>query len=160
MKPRASDSDLTMDPSLLIKLRPATNDDVRDMTIIKLSNSNGFSAILTGVDESGDLSETVIKEHEDDVRNRLAASNGVLTVATVRTAGSATEIIAGWAMWKVFDDPQPSEGNAVTPLQREADSDQQTKLSKRCLFDFKEGLVKGRNTYSAGRRNIRESFRC
>lgn len=141
---------MTEQPASL-KLRPAREDDLRLMAIIRLSNASHFARIANDM-EDPEL-ETSIKKHESDIRKRLADPTGLLTVATVKLDGSDVENIAGWANWKVFDDPQPLE--AIPSLDYIPNEEDQTRLSRLCRRDFKQALAKGRNTHTAVKRNIR-----
>lgn len=136
---------------LSVKLRPANEDDLRLMAIIRLSNDSTFARIANDMENPD--SETSIKNHESDIRTRLADLNGLLTVAIVELDGSDVEHIAGWANWKVFDVPQPLE--AIPSLDYIPNEEDQTRLSRLCRHDFKQALAKGRNTHTAGKRNIR-----
>jgi len=143
-----------MSASLCIELRPATEEDVRLLTIIKLSNSSTFAKITVGVHDLYSLSESTIKANEADIRKRLLDWTSLLIVATVTSGCDEKEEIAGWANWKIFDEPQAVESAPMLHFQDR--DDEQLRLSKMCLCDFKTALVKGRNTHTVGQRNVRE----
>lgn len=140
-----------MPTTLDVQLRPATEHDARSMAVIKLSTPSPFSRIIDNLPDTSDcIPETTIIKHEQDIRRRIAAPNGLLSVASVQLP-DGKEDIAGWGMWRLFDTPQPIENEPVIDVT----GDDPDRLAKRCLSDFKHALVRGRNTYTAGTRNIR-----
>lgn len=143
-----------MDDLQAINLRVATEQDVQSMAGVKLLNASAFARILSGMEDSDQPSNLVIKLHEIDIRERLAAKNAIVMVATIRPPESDHDVVAGWAMWKMFDSPQPFE-EEPTILHDDGDSER-TRLSKLCQADFKRALTQGKNAYTGGKRNIRE----
>lgn len=143
-----------MTEPLSIKLRPASEGDARLMAIIKVTNAGSLAKITNCLGDSNSAFEASIKRHEKDILERLADPDGLLTVAmTVKPDGNDIEHIVAWASWKVFDGPQPVE--TIPSMEYKPEDDEQTRLSKMCLYDFKHALAKGRNLNSAGKRNIR-----
>ncbi|KAK9896416.1 acyl-CoA N-acyltransferase [Cystobasidium minutum MCA 4210] len=141
-------------PANDVTLRQATEDDARNMAIIKMSNTSVFSRVIDNLPEmtAGSVPEATIQAHERDIRKRLSTKNALVTVAIVPTSDNGEEI-AGWAMWKISDEPQPIE-EEPKPVTSEHD-DEQARLAKFCLQDFKSALAKYRNIYTAGKRNVR-----
>lgn len=138
-----------------ISLRQAEDNDVRAMAIIKLSNASVFSKVIDQLpDPPSEISPAIITEHERDIRHRRGTANALVTVATVQLSDGREEI-AGWAMWKIYDDPQSLE-DPLKPLVYDDDVSEQARLAKLCLYDFKSALVKYRNAYTAGTRNVRK----
>lgn len=142
-------------PANDVTLRQATEDDARNMAIIKMSNTSVFSRVIDNLPEmtAGSVPEATIQAHERDIRKRLSTKNALVTVAIVPTSDNGEEI-AGWAMWKISDEPQPIE-EEPKPVTSEHD-DEQARLAKFCLQDFKSALAKYRNIYTAGKRNVRK----
>lgn len=145
---------LDMTDSQTIRLRSATLKDVRDMAIIKLSNKSTFADLLSGMGDCSSSTDSAIKLQEFDIQGRLASQNALVMVATVQNADNDHELVAGWALWKVFDDPQPLEEK---PPDRHVNGEsERTVLSRACQADFKKALVSGRNAHTAGKCNIRK----
>lgn len=136
-----------------INLRVATEEDVRSMTIIRLSNHSSFAKVLFGLEDCSSTPDSVIEEHERDIRKRIASRNAIAMVATIRNPASAEDEVAGWAMWKAFDEPQSLEPE-TSPYDGVTEN-AGTDLSKLFQADFKTALVKGRNAHTSGRCNIR-----
>lgn len=139
----------------LMSLRQAEDNDVRAMATIKLSNASVFSKVIEPLpDPPSEIPPAAITQHERDIRQRLGTANAIVTVATVQLSDGREEI-AGWAMWKIYDEPQPLE-DLLKPLLCDDGVNEQARLAKLCLYDFKAALVKHRNAYTANTRNVRK----